>query len=78
MFCFYSFILFYRTLQNEETGIDISVPRSQEEEAPLGGVSILYEISVLTSLELFKSRLHRNEDVVQFSVSSFFNIKNVS
>lgn len=57
-----------RSVQNEETGIDISVPRFQEEEAPLGGTSILYEISVLTCLDLFKTRLHRNEDVVQFSV----------
>lgn len=61
--------MFYRSLQNDETGIDISVPRFQEEEAPLGGTSILYEISVLTRLDLFKTRLHRNEDVVQFSVS---------
>lgn len=59
-----------RTIQNEGTGIDISVPRFQEEEAPLGGVSVLYEIAVLTKLDLFKTRLHRNEDVVQFSVST--------
>lgn len=57
-----------RSLSNEETGIDISVPRFQEEEAPLGGISILYEISVVTKLDLFKTRLHRNEDVVQFSI----------
>lgn len=57
-----------RSLQNEETGIDISIPCFQEEEAPLGGVSILYEVSVLTKLDVFKTRLHKNEDVVQFSV----------
>ncbi|KFM70189.1 HCLS1-binding protein 3, partial [Stegodyphus mimosarum] len=57
-----------RSLKNEETGIDISVPRFQEEEAPLGGISILYEISVLTRLDLFKTRLHKYGDVVHFSI----------
>lgn len=57
-----------KCLQNEDTGIDISVPSIHEEEAPLGGVSILYEISVLTKLDLYKSSLHKIDDVVQFSV----------
>ncbi|GFY43110.1 HCLS1-binding protein 3 [Trichonephila inaurata madagascariensis] len=57
-----------RSIKNEDTGIDISVPRFKEEEAPLGGVSILYEISVLTRLEVFKTRLHKSGDVVQFTI----------
>ncbi|XP_015928911.2 HCLS1-binding protein 3 [Parasteatoda tepidariorum] len=57
-----------RQLKNTNTGIDISVPGFQEESAPLGGVSILYEISVLTTLELFKTSLHSEEDVVHFSI----------
>lgn len=57
-----------RSIKNDDTGIDISVPRFKEEEAPLGGVSILYEISVLTRLEIFKTRLHKSGDVVQFTI----------
>ncbi|XP_054712819.1 HCLS1-binding protein 3-like [Uloborus diversus] len=57
-----------KTLKNEETGIDISVPRFEEEEAPLGGISILYEISILTKIDLFKTSLHKSEDVVHFSI----------
>ncbi|KAG8198107.1 hypothetical protein JTE90_020930 [Oedothorax gibbosus] len=57
-----------KSLQNEDTGIDISVPRFKEEEAPLGGISILYEISVLTRLDLFKTRLHKSGDVVHFTL----------
>ncbi|GIX86817.1 HCLS1-binding protein 3 [Caerostris extrusa] len=57
-----------RTIKNEDTGIDISVVRSKEEEAPLGGISVLYEIFVVTRLEIFKTRLHKSGDVVSFTI----------
>ncbi|XP_055948061.1 HCLS1-binding protein 3-like [Argiope bruennichi] len=57
-----------RSIKNEDTGIDISVPRFKEEEAPLGGISVLYEIFVVTRLEIFKTRLHKSGDVVHFTI----------
>ncbi|GBL77516.1 HCLS1-binding protein 3 [Araneus ventricosus] len=57
-----------RSIKNEDTGIDISVPRFKEEEAPLGGISVLYEIFVVTKLEIFKTRLHKSGDTVHFTI----------
>ncbi|CAL1287088.1 unnamed protein product [Larinioides sclopetarius] len=57
-----------RSIKNEDTGIDIAVPRLKEEEAPLGGISVLYEIVVVTKLEIFKTRLHKSGDTVHFTI----------
>lgn len=57
-----------RSIRNKDTGIDLASPSVQEVEAPLGGTSVEYEILVVTRLPLFKTQLHKNEDVVHFSV----------
>jgi hypothetical protein len=57
-----------RELKNKSTGIDIIVPEFQVIPGKLVN-TVLYHVIVITRLFYFKSRQHKESDLVQFVVS---------
>ncbi|XP_067879468.1 HCLS1-binding protein 3 [Heterodontus francisci] len=62
-----------RTIQNVNTGIDLSVPEYQEIHGKLMSGHVEYQIVVVTQLASFKSAKHKAKDVVQFVVSKKYS-----
>lgn len=61
----------YRELKNKSTGIDIIVPEYQIIPGKIIN-TVLYHIIVITRLFYFKTRQHKESDLVQFAVSEHF------
>ncbi|XP_078583375.1 HCLS1-binding protein 3-like [Branchiostoma floridae x Branchiostoma japonicum] len=57
-----------RELRNTETGLDLSVPQTEEIAGTLA-TTTLYQTIVITDLSVFKSPKHRENDIVQFMCS---------
>ncbi|XP_019633078.1 PREDICTED: HCLS1-binding protein 3-like isoform X1 [Branchiostoma belcheri] len=57
-----------RELRNTETGLDLSVPQTEEIAGTLA-TTTLYQTIVITNLAVFKSPKHKANDVVQFMCS---------
>ena len=60
-----------RELKNKSTGIDIIVPEYQIIPGKIIN-TVLYHIIVITRLFYFKTRQHKESDLVQFAVSEHF------
>ena len=61
--------MLYRELKNKSTGIDIIVPEYQVIPGKIVN-TVLYHIIVITRLFYFKTRQHKDSDLVQFAVSN--------
>ena len=58
----------FRELKNKSTGIDIIVPEYQIIPGKIVN-TVLYHVIVITRLFYFKTRQHKESDLVQFAVS---------
>ncbi|KAK6187075.1 hypothetical protein SNE40_006323 [Patella caerulea] len=61
-----------RELKNKKSGIDLSVP-NYEETAGLLGSTVVYNVVVVTNLDVFKSPKHKQTDTVQFMIGKKFD-----
>ena len=59
--------IYYREINNKDTGIDISVPSFKETKGLLQS-TFDYNVVVVSRLQFFKSAKHKETDVVQFTV----------
>ncbi|CAH1250523.1 HS1BP3 [Branchiostoma lanceolatum] len=58
-----------RELRNTETGLDLSVPQTEDIAGTLGITTTLYQTIVITNLSVCKSPKHKENDVIQFMCS---------